>query len=536
MRPNRRLGSVTLEEEGKCEAFLGMPSDGMRPNRRLGSVTLEEEGKCEAFLGMPSEDMRPNRRLGSVTLEEDKMIDWNKEETMSPGFEKAFNCFLNTLSDQEIPLHGVTIIKDNKLLAERAFGTFTPTRIHRMYSVAKSFASLAIGCLAEEGKLSLDDCICDYFPELIPEEDVSELLKGLTIRQMLTMTTCYSKSTYGADESRTKSYFVAKADHMPGSVFYYDTSASFILGALTEKLTGMKILDYLRTRCLDEIGFSKEAYIITDNEGVSDCGSGMMCSMRDMAKVALLCLNNGKYNGKSLLPEAYLREAFKKHTPTDLQDSAEERHGYGYMFWKTRYDGFCMYGMGGQFAACFPELNLVFVTIADTKENVGGVQLLWRAFYDHLYPYFDKSVAAKKSERATCFVPTAGTLHSPYEEKISGKPFKCQQNDAGILSFMLDLEKSVFIFRNAEKTFTIPVGRNEWIEYDFNETVRAAASGNWISDTNFAIKIYTFAEELSHVFFEIGFHDKTTTLKMKASGDVPFSRYKNKVAIAAQFE
>ena len=464
------------------------------------------------------------------------MADWSNEETMTPEFERAFNSFLTTLSEQEIPLHGVTIIKDGKLLAERCFGNFTPTRIHRMYSVAKSFASLAIGCLAEEGKIGLDDKICDYFPRLLPESGPTVLLKDLTIRQMLTMQTCYSRSTYGADESRSRSYFVAKPDHMPGTVFYYDTSASFILGALTEKLTGMKVLDYLRKRCLDEIGFSKEAYIIPDSEGVSDCGSGLMCSMRDMAKVALLCLNNGKYEGKQLLPEDYLKEAFRKHTATDLQDSVEERHGYGYMFWKTRYNGFCMYGMGGQFAACYPDQNLVFVTIADTKENVGGVQLLWRAFYDHLYPYFDPSVLEEKTKSADCFVPVAGAAHSPFEEKISGNRFICGANDAGIRFFTLDTIKNEFIFENDTQQFTIPVGRNEWTEYDFNPTIRAVASGNWISDTNFAVRIYIYGEELSHVFFEFGFHEGTTTLKMKASGDAPFSRYKNKVAIAAKIE
>lgn len=453
---------------------------------------------------------------------------WTVEENLSPEYVNAVNGFMSTLNEMEIPFHGFMVIKDNKLLTEKTFGTYTPDSMHRMFSVAKSFAALGIGCLADEGKLSLDDKICDYFPEYIPEEGVHEYLAALTIRQMLSMTTCYGGPTYRYDDDWTKSFFVAPPSHIPGSIFNYDTSASFVLGALVEKLSGKKVLDYLREKCLNEIGFSKEAYIQPAANGVSDCGSGLMCSMRDLAKIITLCANYGKYNGKQLLPEWFIREAGKKQICNDLQDNSEERHGYGYFMWKTRHDGYCMYGLGGQLAVCFPNENLVFVTIADTKENVAGIQILWRAFYDYIYPCFNSERRA-----ATCFAPTVGELTSPSDDRISKKKYVFGENPCGFISFSLDTEDNIFEYEDTNGTHQIPFGRNQWQEHTFPGTeIKSISSGNWIGEENFAIKTYLLEYDLSHTFVEFAFRGEDVVLRLRASGEPFLWQFKGKIAIA----
>lgn len=452
---------------------------------------------------------------------------WKIEKNLSPEYENAVNSFMSTINEMEIPLHGFMIIKDGMLLTEEAFGTYTPDSMHRMFSVAKSFAGIGIGCLADEGKLSLEDKICDYFPEYLPEEGVHEYLAQLTIKQMLSMTTCYAGPTYRYDENWTKSFFVAPPNHIPGSVFNYDTSASFVLGALVEKLTGKKVLDYLRSRGLDETGFSKEAYIKAAANGVSDCGSGLMCSMRDMARVMTLCANGGRYNGKQIFPEWYIKEAGAKQIPNDLQDGSEERHGYGYCMWKTRHDGYCMYGLGGQLAAYFPNENLIFVSIADTKENVAGIQLLWRAFYSCIYSYFNSEKLP-----ATCFSPTMGKMSSSADKKISGRKYICNENQSGFISFSLDTDKNIFEYEDAAGVHQIPFGRNKWEKHSFPGTdISSISSGNWIAEENFALKTYLLEYDLSHTFAEISFRGDNAVLRLRASGEPFLWQFKNKYAI-----
>lgn len=62
-----------------------------------------------------------------------------------------------------------------------------------MFSITKSFVSMAIGCLAEDGKLKLDDKIVDYFPEKQPESGTYKYTAMLTIRDMLKMKTCHTR-------------------------------------------------------------------------------------------------------------------------------------------------------------------------------------------------------------------------------------------------------------------------------------------------------------------------------------------------------
>lgn len=102
----------------------------------------------------------------------------------------------------------------------------------------------------------------------------------LTIRDMLTMRTCHDKTTYKGEgvTDWVGSFFTTKPVHAPGTQFSYDTSSTHVLGALIERLSGMNLLEYLRKSFLDEIGFSKEAFIIDDPYGVPMGGFWFMCT------------------------------------------------------------------------------------------------------------------------------------------------------------------------------------------------------------------------------------------------------------------
>ena len=81
-----------------------------------------------------------------------------------------------------------------KICTESYYAPYSRNTLHRMFSVTKSFVSLAIGLLADEGRISLDDHIADYFPEKQPETGVHPYMQMLTIRQMLTMRTCHDNT------------------------------------------------------------------------------------------------------------------------------------------------------------------------------------------------------------------------------------------------------------------------------------------------------------------------------------------------------
>ena len=138
--------------------------------------------------------------------------------------------FLEALERARIPLHSLMIIRNGRVATEVYYEPYEKNMLHRFYSTTKSFASIAIGCLAGEGKISLKDPIISYFPEYLPEE-VPEWLSKTTIQNMLEMRSCHSVTTYKSDWSKNwvESFFKVEPDHHPGTVFSYDTSSSHTL-------------------------------------------------------------------------------------------------------------------------------------------------------------------------------------------------------------------------------------------------------------------------------------------------------------------
>ena len=308
------------------------------------------------------------------------------------------SCIIDTLSEIDIrgiSMHSFLLCKDDCLVAEGYYAPVKKNDLHRMFSVTKSFVSIAIGLLQEEGRLSLDDSIVKFFPEYVPNTcEAHPWLLATTIRDMLSMRSCHASTTYDKFSSKTdwvKSFFTVAPTHKPGTVFHYDTSATHTLCALVEKLTGMKMLDYLRNKVLNEIGFSQEAYCLTDGFGVSMGGSGLMATSRDLMCFALLILNNGKLNGKQYISANYIKEATSFQTATCVTGPVpSESQGYGLQFWVGEHNSSVCYGMGGQLAILLPEYNTAIVTTADTQGYQGGNQVIYDAIFRHILPELEK--------------------------------------------------------------------------------------------------------------------------------------------------
>ena len=308
------------------------------------------------------------------------------------------SCIIDTLSEIDIrgiSMHSFLLCKDDCLVAEGYYAPVKKDDLHRMFSVTKSFVSIAIGLLQEEGRLSLDDSIVKFFPEYVPNtSETHPWLLATTIRDMLSMRSCHASTTYDKFSSKTdwvKSFFTVAPTHKPGTVFHYDTSATHTLCALVEKLTNMKMLDYLRNKVLNEIGFSQEAYCLTDGFGVSMGGSGLMATSRDLMCFALLILHNGNLNGKQYISADYIKEATSFQTATCVTGPVpSESQGYGLQFWTGEHGSIVCYGMGGQLAILLPEYNTAIVTTADTQGYQGGNQVIYDAIFRHILPELEK--------------------------------------------------------------------------------------------------------------------------------------------------
>ena len=371
--------------------------------------------------------------------------------------------------------HGLLMMRNGKIFAEEYWAPFDKDFCHRMYSQTKSFVGVAIGLLAEEGKLSLNDKIIDHFPEKLPKQ----LLKyhdELTIKEMLTM--CTSGRARGwftsGDPDRTHQYFHNdRATRPSGTWFEYDSSGSQVLCALVEKLSGKKLLDYMKEKLFNRMGTFKTATVLETPNGDSWGDSAMLCTLRDMASFAHLVMNYGVWDGERLMNEEYLRTATSK-----VVDNRENAHygvyykGYGYQIWCTERNGFAFVGMGHQMTYCFPEKDLVITYMSDNQGNSHIREVMGCALIDLIVdemkdsPLPENKASQKRYNKITKDLKLRsikGAEDSPFRAELNGTKYICEENPMGIKEFTFkfnDAKTGELCYVNAQGEKIIPFGVN----------------------------------------------------------------------------
>lgn len=279
--------------------------------------------------------------------------------------------FEKIILEHNVDIHSVMVISDNKILLEKYYQGqdsihYSADTLHPMYSITKSFVSIAIGLLCKENKLALDTPVIQYFPEYEKYADIN--IKMTTIENLLSMKTCHTKTTYKIEPENNwiESFFITPSDKKPGTSFDYDTSGTHVLCAIIQKLTGLSLLEYLNSR-IDKLNISNEAYIKLDPFGAEIGGAGLMCTPRDLIGFASFIYNSIKHP-TPLLSEDYLAKATSSRSSTiEKANLPFKKYGYGYYFWIQPKNNFMCYGKNGQFIY-FCNSGFV-ITTADTSAD-----------------------------------------------------------------------------------------------------------------------------------------------------------------------
>ena len=352
--------------------------------------------------------------------------------------------FLERIDAERINMHGFLLVRHNQIAAEGYWAPWSAERKHRMYSISKSFVSLAVGMMVDEGKFSLDDRIAEFFQDKCPD-NLHPWLADSTIRDLLTMSTAHTRTSYTRDDPDwVWTFFNRPPSHPPGTIFSYDTAATVVLTALVERLSGKPFLDYMRPRFLDRIGFSADAWCVRTPEGGSWGGSGVICTLRDLAKVALTCMNSGLWGDEQVLPKDYVQEA----TAKQIDNALRGNHGYGYQIWRDKENGFSFRGMGSQYAICFPDEDFLFTCISDTQGAPSGSAIpdvMREALYPHLsgQPLSEDPDAygalCDKIEKLAV-LPIPGNASAQVASEIDGTWYALEDNPMGITKMRLSFK------------------------------------------------------------------------------------------------
>lgn len=464
------------------------------------------------------------------------------EETGIPT--DCISHFIDRLAARQIPMHSLLIMHRDKLIFEGYYEPCRADTLHRMFSISKSFTSIAIGLLADEGKISLDDPIIKYFPEKLPEK-IHPWIASMTIKNMLMMRTCHASTTYKLDMGAdwVGSFFTTPPTHPAGTIFHYDTSASHTLCALVEKLSGMDMLDYIKEK-LDVLGLSTDSYMLKDPFGVSMGGSGLVALPMDLMKFGYFIAHKGIVAGKQLISPSYIDMAISPLTETRITAPvSSEAQGYGLQFWRGEKNGYTCYGMGGQLIIFLPDYELICVTTADTQGIGGGNQQIYDALYEEILPYICEEALPVRQEAAKLLenlssslrieplcpdtVAMASTTVAAPADDLNGQSFHVITENTGFESFCLTLgNDGVLSFIYQGKPYDIHFGMGKMKTGSFPiYNMNYCASGAWLSDGTFYIKAHIIDAYVGSVHFQLSFGEDDLTIFMRKREESLFNEF-----------
>lgn len=420
--------------------------------------------------------------------------------------------FAGRLEREGVCMHGFILSVGDEIKARAYYTPFREGQPHRMYSISKTMTALAIGILLGEGKVALDDHIVDYFRDYLPEKPDDRLMR-LTIRDMLRMATCFRQTAYreGVDENWTKPFFTVTPTHEPGTVFNYDTGCSQVLSALVKRLSGMEVIDFLNERVFGPIRANDEKYWLRDPSGQCTGGTGLVMSLRDLHKVARLVMRGGQ----GLIPRWFIDEMTRCHSVNLLNTKREEASGYGWQVWMTR-SGWAMYGMGGQLAVVCPDKDLLLCTIADTRLDPVGVQRIYDAFFEEIWPY----VGVEDMSPVEMKLAVAPVGHDEAFAMTAAGPFFFEEgNQLGLRS--IELRGQELIWENGRGKHPLRFGLGENVQDVFPgwPDHPTLASAGWIAPGMLHLRCHIIGDAPCGVEMLLSFTGSCLTVQSRRSND-----------------
>jgi CubicO group peptidase (beta-lactamase class C family) len=265
------------------------------------------------------------------------------------------------------PIHSLTLIRSGQVILDVAFYPYDGATLHDMASVTKSVTTSLIAIAAADGKLDLDAPMVSFFPgRQLANRDARK--ERITVRQLTQNVS--GLACIGAPEELTLAQMQASSDFVqfaldlpmaeePGARFDYCSPGMHILSAILQQATGKTAFDYAREKLFGPLGIIDAAWDL-DPQGTTRGWGDLHLALPDMIKLGEPWLHGGAWEGKQLIPAAWMQAATTGAVKSDRHED------YGYGFWvgpKTEpIPYFFAAGRGGQRILAAPAIDLVVAT------------------------------------------------------------------------------------------------------------------------------------------------------------------------------
>ena len=293
---------------------------------------------------------------------------WLYGEPMELGLDADFLNAAKEYAQQNLPeLQTLTVVRNGRIAFEHLADGAAHDRLTPVHSVTKSITAILFGIAQSEGGVpGLKTPASDIFPYEFQSSPLTESGK-ITVHDLLTMQAGFAWEDRGDvfwrwrySKDRFHAALALEQRHLPGEVFTYSTAVSHLISGAMYHSGISNLADYAQQKLFAPLGIDGFRWD-KDPLGVHTGGTGLQLTPHSMAKIGLLLLNNGQWDGKQVLPEQWVTATTSNH----IRSSAGV--GYGFQWWIKDVAGcrsFRAWGRGGQFIVVVPEKDLIVVTTA----------------------------------------------------------------------------------------------------------------------------------------------------------------------------
>ena len=348
----------------------------------------------------------------------------------------------------EAHFDSILIVRNGYLVTDAYFFPFEKGLKHIIHSSTKSITSALVGIAIDKGYIkSIDQPVIDFFPDK-SFKNVDGNKRAMTLKHLLMMASgvdCRDSWKYnwaGLEQMKRSDDWVQffldlPMSEAPGEKYEYCNGASFILGAIIQKVTEMKLRDFADKYLFKPLGITEISWQESP-QGINIGWGTIWLKPHDMAKFGFLFLNKGQWNDKQIVSESWVDLSTQGHIHEDIFDK------YGFQ-WRLDSDGYYMaLGYGGQYIFVIPNKNMVvvFTGIHVGYETLRANSLLKLyiiraatssgALPENLEKNRELSAMINEMARTNLAKPVPPLPE--FALKISGKTFNFEENVLGLKS------------------------------------------------------------------------------------------------------
>lgn len=377
---------------------------------------------------------------------------------------------LDRLEERSVECHSIMVVHRGHVVAEGWWAPYSADRPHLLYSLTKSFTSIAVGLAIADGLLALDDRVVDVLPDRVPP-DISEQGSRITVHHLLSMTAGHPTDSLSEAWELEPGDLVKGFLRLPfgaaeGTRHTYDNSTTFILARMVERVTGRGLPEFLDERLFKPMGIEHAEWDRVAS-GAAFGFHGLHLTTEAVAAFGELLLRGGAWGGRQLVPREWVELATGRHIdclpfedgPTDADFSC----GYGYQFWMSRH-GYHGHGAFGQQCVVVPSHDLVVAVTAQ-----GESQEVLDAMWECLLPGVgqkggvqDDGILAERLRRLSLpFVPGSADPRRSADARLDASAEGSALPDG--TTVIVDPADGGWRVR-FESLFDLEVGHGEWRE------------------------------------------------------------------------